>query len=125
MVKWNINVLCMVCHGEKALHVPVPCMVCLPHHGHTVTRGSLWNMHGPIHTSPRGPGIGLLSNIVEWEYTSCAHQGAVSSRTPHGQSRAEPEYTGLPGCQCWVFSVRMKQGQLTINDYMPFRCEVH
>jgi len=48
-------------------------MVCLPHYGHTVTRGSLWNMHGPIHTSPRGPGTGLLSNIVEWEYTSCAH----------------------------------------------------
>ena len=29
--------------------------------------------------------------------------GAVSSRTPRRQSRAVPEYTGLNGCQCWVY----------------------
>ena len=47
-------------------------MAYLPCHGHNVTLGSLWNMRGPVHTSPRGLGTGLVSNTVEWEYTSCA-----------------------------------------------------
>ena len=78
----------------------VPCMVYLPSHGHIVTQGRLWNMQGPVHTSLWRPGTGLLSNIVEREYTSSSDKQNIqlpyaTLTEPHNTRRTQSVWMSM------------------------------